>query len=442
MASPISTRFCDQLPRRAFLRVGGLAGAGMALNLANLQAATRGVNGAAVNSHKSVIVVYLSGGLSHQDTFDPKPDAPAEVRGEFKAIATSLPGVSFTDKVPLLARNMHRMALVRSLVGFRDEHSSFHNLTGYPMDEAKRDKKPHIGSVIARKMGQVDPLIPAFVDLFPTMQHRPYNSPGAGFLGRQSQGVRVDGQDLDAMRLKNLTRVELGERQSLRQRLDLVGESLDRIGVESQYRRAFDVLNTSAMLEALDVEKEPPRVRERYGRGSSQHLGDGAPMWNDQLLMARRLVEAGARLVTVAYGFWDTHGNNFGHLKQHLPTLDQGISALVEDIHDRGMDRDCLVVVCGEFGRTPKINKDGGRDHWARVNFSLLAGGSLKKGVVLGATDRAAAEVRDDPIHHHDLLATIYKSAGVDPHDMVYDVSDRPNPILPSTAMPIERLFA
>jgi uncharacterized protein (DUF1501 family) len=211
--------------------------------------------------------------------------------------------------------------------------------------------------------------------------------------------------------------------------------------VESQYRRAFDVLNTSALVEALDVEREPQGVRERYGRGSPKHLGDGAPLWNDQLLMARRLVEAGTRLVTVAYGFWDTHGNNFGHLKQHLPTLDQGISALVEDIHSRGMDKDCLVVVCGEFGRTPKINKDGGRDHWARVNFSLLSGGGLKKGVVLGATDSTAGEVRDNPIHHHDLLATIYHSLGIDPHDMVKDVSDRPIPILPSTAKTIEKLL-
>lgn len=428
-------RFCDALPRRSFLRLGALAGAGWGLNLPQLLSAN-----SRNQSHKSVIVVYLSGGLSHQDTFDPKPNAPKEVRGEFTAIPTSLPGYQFTEKVPLLARNMHRMALIRSLVGFRDEHSSFHNLTGYPMDVARRDGKPHIGSVIARKLGPVDPRIPSFVDLFPTMQHRPYNSPGAGNLGRQAQGVRVDGQDIEVMKLKNLTQLELGERQTLRQKLDQAGESLDRLGVESQYKRAFDVLNTSAMVEALNVEKEPHAVRERYGRGSPQHLGDGAPLWNDQLLMARRLVEAGARLVTVAYGFWDTHGNNFGHLRQHLPTLDQGLSALVEDIHDRGMDRDCLVVVCGEFGRTPKINKDGGRDHWARVNFALLAGGGLKKGMVLGSTDRSAAEVRDDPIHHHDLLATIYSCVGIDPHDMVYDVSERPLPILPSTAQKIERL--
>jgi len=428
--------FCDGLSRRSFLRVGALAGVGTGLNMGSLLQAK-----SATNKHKSVIVVYLSGGLSHQDTFDPKPNAPSEVRGEFKTMATSVPGVQFTDMVPLLARNMDKMALVRSLVGYRDEHSSFHNLTGYPMDEAKRDGKPHIGSVTTRMLGPVDPVIPPFIDLFPTMQHRPYNSPGAGNLGRQAQGVRVDGQDIELMKLRGLTKLELGDRNSLRERLDLVSAGLDRVGVESQYRRAFDVLNTSALVEALDVEREPQGVRERYGRGSSKHLGDGAPLWNDQLLMARRLVEAGTRLVTVAYGFWDTHGNNFGHLKQHLPTLDQGISALVEDIHSRGMDKDCLVVVCGEFGRTPKINKDGGRDHWARVNFSLLSGGGLKKGIVLGATDSTAGEVRDNPIHHHDLLATIYHSLGIDPHDMVRDVSDRPIPILPSTAKTIEKLL-
>ncbi len=428
--------FCDGLSRRSFLRIGALAGVGTGLNMGSLLQAK-----SATNTHKSVIVVYLSGGLSHQDTFDPKPNAPSEVRGEFKTMPTSVPGVHFTDMVPLLARNMDKMALVRSLVGYRDEHSSFHNLTGYPMDEAKRDGKPHIGAVTTRMLGPVDPVIPPFIDLFPTMQHRPYNSPGAGNLGRQAQGVRVDGQDIELMKLRGLTKLELGDRNSLRERLDLVSAGLDRVGVESQYRRAFDVLNTSALVEALDVEREPQGVRERYGRGSPKHLGDGAPLWNDQLLMARRLVEAGTRLVTVAYGFWDTHGNNFGHLKQHLPTLDQGISALVEDIHSRGMDKDCLVVVCGEFGRTPKINKDGGRDHWARVNFSLLSGGGLKKGVVLGATDSTAGEVRDNPIHHHDLLATIYHSLGIDPHDMVKDVSDRPIPILPSTAKTIEKLL-
>jgi uncharacterized protein (DUF1501 family) len=163
-------------------------------------------------------------------------------------------------------------------------------------------------------------------------------------------------------------------------------------------------------------------------------------MWNDQLLIARRLVEAGARCVTVAYGFWDTHGQNFPWLKQRLPLFDQGISTLVEDIYARGLDRDVTVVVWGEFGRTPKINKDGGRDHWARVNSALLAGGGMRVGQVIGSTDKLGASAASHPIHYLDVLATVYHNLGIDPHSFVPDVSGRPVPILPGTARPIEAL--
>jgi uncharacterized protein (DUF1501 family) len=181
-------------------------------------------------------------------------------------------------------------------------------------------------------------------------------------------------------------------------------------------------------------------VRERYGKGSPKHLGDGAPQWNDQLLMARRLVEAGARVVTVAYGFWDTHGGNFRYLRQHLPLFDQGISALVEDLYARGLDREVTLVVWGEFGRTPKINKDAGRDHWSRVNGALLSGGGMRTGQVIGSTTPDAGEARGTPIHYQDVLATVYQNLGIDPHSMVADVSGRPAPILPSTANPIRGL--
>jgi uncharacterized protein (DUF1501 family) len=188
------------------------------------------------------------------------------------------------------------------------------------------------------------------------------------------------------------------------------------------------------------VTKEPVRLRDRYGRGSPKHLGDGAPMWNDQLLMARRLVEAGARVVTVAYGFWDTHGQNFKHLRQHLPLFDTGISALIEDIYNRGLDQDVTVLVWGEFGRTPKINKDVGRDHWARVNGALFAGGGMKTGQVIGSTDSIAGEAKNDPVPYPSVLATVYHNLGIDPHSMVYDVSNRPNPILPSSVSLIQKL--
>jgi hypothetical protein len=395
-------------------------------------------------SHKSVIMVYLSGGLAHQDTFDLKPHAPTEVRGEFKPIATRVPGVQIGELLPRTAAVMDRLAVIRSITGLIDEHSSWQGLTGFPMNTARREGRPNFGSVVARLQGSTNREVPPFVDLFPTMQHRPYNSPNAGHLGRGANGVRVDGEDVAVMKLRGQSLGQIADRRRLLDGLDGFRRAVDSVdvnGMESNYQRAFDVLTSSKLVSALNVEREPAPVRDRYGRGSPRHLGDGAPMWNDQLLMARRLVEAGARVVTVAYGFWDTHGNNFKYLRQHLPLFDQGISALVEDIYARGLDRDVTVVVWGEFGRTPKINKDAGRDHWARVNGALLSGGGMRVGQVIGSTDSTAAYARDQAVHYQDVLATVYHNLGINPHAMVEDVSGRPAPILPSTARPIEKLI-
>jgi uncharacterized protein (DUF1501 family) len=434
-----ASRYCDGTDRRSFLLAGGLAVGGL-----TLPALLRAEQASGRRSHKSVIMVYLSGGLAHQDTFDPKPDAPAEVRGEFNPLATSVPGVRFTDQVPMLAARMDKLVLLRSIVGLKDEHSSFQNITGFGMDQSKREGRPHFGSVVAKVQGPTEPAVPPFVDLFPTMQHRPYNSPGPGHLGRAAAGVRVDGQDVEVMKPIGVTAGELADRRTLLDRLDAERRSADRsatAALDVSYQRAFDVLTSSKLVEALDVTKESSRLRDRYGHGSPKHLGDGAPLWNDQLLMARRLVEAGSRVVTVAYGFWDTHGQNFRHLKQHLPTFDRGISALLDDIHQRGLDKDVLVVVWGEFGRTPKINKDAGRDHWSPVNSALLFGGGLNAGQVIGTTDSRAAYAADSPVPFHDVLATVYRHLNIDPHAMVTDISGRPTPILPSTASPIDKLF-
>jgi hypothetical protein len=433
-------RYCDGLSRRSLLQVGGLALGGLSLPQLFRAEAQAGSGG----DKRSIIMVYLSGGLAHQDTFDLKPDAPAEVRGEFKPIPTNVPGVQFGELLPKLSRCMDKMVLIRSIVGLQDEHSSFQNMTGFGMNITKREGKPHIGSVIARVKGPIDPVIPPFLDLFPTMQHKPYNSPSAGLMGRASTPVRLDGQDLEAMKLQALSLGELNDRRKLLAQIDQVRRTVDggeRASMDLYYQRAFDVLTSSRLVDALDVTREPDRVRERYGKGSPKHLGDGAPMWNDQLLMARRLIEAGARVVTVAYGFWDTHGQNFRYLKQHLPLFDQGISALVEDLYARGLDRTTTVLVWGEFGRTPKINKDAGRDHWARVNSALFAGGGMRTGQVIGSTDSTAAQAKDTPVHYHDVLATVYHSLGIDPHAMVQDISGRPNAILPSTVQPISQLF-
>jgi hypothetical protein len=430
-------RYCDGVSRRSFLKIGGLAMGGIGLPEL-LRAEQQGGRG---RSHKSVIMVYLSGGLSHQDTFDLKPNAPEGIRGEFQPIATKIPGIQVGELLPRTAASIDKLAVIRSIVGLRDEHSSFQNITGYPMDVSRREGRPHFGSIISRVQGPHDPVVPPFVDLFPTMQHRPYNTPGPGLLGTSHRPARMDGDDLALLKTGSADPERFRGRRQLLDQFDHFRRDVDSAevgGMDGVYRRAFDVLASDKVARALDVEREDPRLRARYGIGSSQHLGDGAPMWNDQLLIARRLVEAGARCVTVAYGFWDTHSGNFPWLRQRLPLFDQGISALVEDLYARGLDRDVTVVVWGEFGRSPKVNKDGGRDHWARVNGALLAGGGMRVGQVIGSTDKLGASAASHPIHYLDVLATVYHNLGIDPHAFVEDKSGRPVPILPSTARPIE----
>ena len=434
-----SARLCDGIARRSFLQIGALGLGGLTLgSLLKAEAASGKKN------HKSVIMVYLSGGLAHQDTFDPKPNAPPEVRGEFKPIATKLPGVQFSEMVPKLAAINDKFITIRSIVGQPDEHSSWMSYTGTPMDAAKRDKKPHFGSVVAKLQGQTDPVMPAFVDLSPTMQHKPYNSPGPAMLGSKTAAVKVDGEEVSVMKKLTVSADRLGDRKALLEGMDRIKRGAERstgLSADTFHDRAFEVLTSSKMVDALDIAKESQAVRDRYGKGSPKHMGDGAPMWNEQLLMARRLVEAGARVVTLGYGFWDTHGQNFKHLKQHMPTFDQGISALIEDLTIRGLSEDCTVVVWGEFGRTPKINKDAGRDHWARVNGAILAGGGMKMGQVIGSTDSSAGEAKNDPIPYPWVLASVYKNLGIDPHAMVYDVGGRPNPVLPSSVGVIDRVY-
>lgn len=443
-------RSCDGISRRSFMQIGSLGlGYGLgqlglnSLSMADLLRAEEA--GTAQKTQKSVILVYLTGGLPHQDTVDLKPEAPDGIRGEFSPIATSIPGLQMGELLPQLATCVDKMAVLRSIVGQRDEHSSFQNLTGYPRSVALRDARPNFGSIIAKVKGSVDPVIPAYVDLFPTMQHNPYNIPGAGSLGAGMQGVRADGEDLAGMKLRYIEQNRFTSRRELLKTLDGIRRetaTLETPAMDSNYQRAFDVLTSSKMVNALDVEQEDPQIRERYGKGSSKHLGDGAPMWNDQLLQARRLVEAGVRCVTVAYGFWDTHGNNFGHLKKHLPLFDQGISALIEDIYARGLDQDVTVVVCSEFGRKPQINDKAGRDHWARVNCALMAGGGMNVGQVIGKTDKIAGEAVDRPVHYTDLLATIFHNVGIDPNDRLEELSGSRVPLVPPGATVIDELVS
>jgi Protein of unknown function (DUF1501) len=437
-------RYCDGLSRRSFLRLGGLAMGGLSLP-ALLQAETPG-HAAAVrrSSHKSVIMIYLSGGLSHLDTFDLKREAPESIRGEFRPIATRVPGVQISEMLPRIAGLMDKVAVIRSIVGLPNQHSSFANLTGYSMSQSEREGKPNFGSVIARARGPVDPVVPPFIDLFPVMLFQPFNSPSSGFLGHAYSPARMEGNDLALLQPPadvppprfDRRRAMLAQFDQLRRRLD----NADFSGIDDVYRRAFDVLTSDKVLRALDLGREDPKLRDRYGIGSPQHQYNGAPMWNDQFLIARRLVEAGARCVTVAYGMWDTHTENFTWLRNHLPLFDQGVSALVEDLHARGLDRDVTVVVWGEFGRTPRINKTAGRDHWPRVNSALLFGGGMKVGQVVGSTDKLGGSAASRPVDYQDVLATIYQNLGIDPHSFIPDKANRPVPILPPTATPIREL--
>jgi len=430
--------FCDRVDRRSFLEIGSLAVGGLALS-----DVLRAEQQAGHRSHKAVIMVYLSGGLSHQDSFDLKPDAPVEIRGEFSPIQSSVAGIEVCELLPKLACVMDRCALIRSVVGQRDEHSSFQSLTGYSKRETEQTGYPNFGSVVSKVLGPTHPIVPPFVDLFPTMQHRPYNSTGAGYLGSQFHQVRADGEDVASMKLRYVEAAQFSGRRQLLAGLDGIRRSADQHGldgVDESYRRAFEVLTSSQLVDALDVNREDPAVRARYAQGSAQHQGDGAPLWNDQLLIARRLVEAGVRVVTVAYGFWDTHGNNFGHLRGNLPVIDAGLSALVEDIHQRGLADDVSLVVWGEFGRTPKINKDAGRDHWAPVQCALLSGGGMRMGQVIGSTDKIGGQAATRPVHYRDVLATLYHNLGLDVHSFVRDINDRPVTLLPGDARPIREL--
>lgn len=433
-------RYCDGVSRRSFLKIGGLAMGGLSLPTLLQAEEAQGRR-----SNKSVIMVYLSGGLSHHDTFDLKPNAPAEIRGDFRPIVTRLPGVQISEHLPRLASRMDKLAVVRSIAGLSDEHTSFQTMTGFQQNVSQREGKPNSCSVISRVLGSRSPILPAYVDLFPTMQHRPYNIPGPGFIGPAHAGAKVEAENLALLRLRDLQPEEFATRQSLLRTMDDLRRGLDNTPVDrmnTSYRQAMEVLNSSQLVEAMDLTKEPIASRERYGVSSSRHQGDGAPLWNDQLIMARRLVEAGVRCVSVAYGFWDTHGGNFNHLRGNLPVFDRGIAALVDDLHVRGMADDVTLIVWGEFGRTPRINRDAGRDHYAPVGHVLMAGGGMPTGQVIGSTDAFGAHITDRAIHYRDILATVYHNMGIDPHTMVADALGRPTHILPPQSQPVADLCA
>jgi hypothetical protein len=421
-------RLCNGLTRRDVLRIGGTALGGLTLPQLLRLEAEAGVN----RSHKALIMIYMCGGPPHQDMYDIKVDAPDEIRGPFKAIDTNVPGIQISEKLPRLASIMDKVVPIRSMVGAVDAHYSYQCMTGHHERNEPAGGWPHIGSAVSHYQGPVHAGIPPFVSLCYTTQHRPYNEPTAGFLGLGHSSFRPTGPSRDDMVLQGITDDQLGDRRSLLTSFDRFRREWDRSGkmdgIDVFTERAMGILTSSDMFNALDISKEDPATRERYGEDDlTKPKGDGAPRTPQNFLVARRLVEAGARVVTINYGFWDWHGENFKTAESEFPVFEKALTALVEDLHERGMDKDVTVLAWGEFGRTPKINDKAGRDHWPRVCSALLAGGGMRTGHVIGATDRLGGEAADRPVSFQEVFATLYHNLGVNLNaDRLFDFRGRP----------------
>ena len=433
-------RMCDRRSRRSFLQIGSLAVGGMTLPKL-LQAEAL----AGKRSQKSVIMIYMPGGPPHQDMYDLKMDAPVDVRGEFTPIHTKVDGIEICELLPRLASCMDRLVPIRSVVGATGEHYSFQCLTGRTHQVQPQGGWPEFGSVVTRLQGPTRPAVPAFVGLSPKMQHRPYNNGKPGFLGPACAPFQPFGEGKDDLVLQGMTLDRLADRRQLVDSVNRLRSNIDTSGlmngVDVFHQQAFDVLTSRGLAEALDLSKEDPQTLARYGKGTEKHQGDGAPRINEQFLLARRLVEAGVRCVTLSYSFWDWHGQNFRNARENLPTFDAAMSALVEDLHDRGLDKDVTVIAWGEFGRTPKINKDAGRDHWPLVSCALMAGGGMRTGQVIGATNRLGEHATDRPVTFTEILATLYHNLGLDVENAtVTDLSGRPQ-YLTDHVLPIRELI-
>ena len=423
-------RLCNGLTRRELLTVGALGFGGLALPELLRAEARQGVG----RSQKSIIMIYLCGAPPHQDMYDLKMQAPAEIRGEFEPIETSVPGIEICEHLPRLAKIMDKLVPIRSVYGSPDgNHDSFICYTGRSVRQQPPGGWPSVGSTLSKLLGPATPAIPPFVGLSPNAGHPPYGSPGhPGFLGPAHGAFRPNGEGQSDLTLNGISVERLADRKALLSQVDRLRRDLDASGkmqaLDSFTAQALGVLTSSKLADALDVSREDPRVRERYGQGDPRNYGDGAPRNQEHFLVARRLVEAGARCVTLNFGRWDFHSQNFSEFKNtHGPQFDQGLSALVEDLYERGLDQDVSVVAWGEFGRTPIINKDAGRDHWPQVGGALLAGGGLKTGQVIGATDRLGGAPVERPVHFGEVLATLYRQLGLDPNAVtVRDLAGRP----------------
>ncbi len=447
-----------RLHRRQLLRAGGLGFLG--LNLAQLLRAedvarSPGASQSSGAQIKSCILMFYYGGPSHHDTWDMKPRAPLEVRGEFKSIATSVPGIRISEHLPYSAKVMDRLCVIRSAHHPMRNHNSAAVEALCGRTPLKGDLEllandptsdfPCYGSALTYLKGAT-PSVPSHVAL-PHVMYNVVKLPGqtAGFLGPAYEPLQVtrdpNAPDFRVSEIElpaGLTLAELESRQALLARVNSrqATPSAASGSMASYYERAFNLLRSDAVRTAFDIGRETAATRERYGRN----------IHGQSALLARRLVEAGVRFVSVydkvtnGLDNWDTHVNNFGRLKdQLLPPCDRGFSALVEDLAARGLLDSTLVIMLGEFGRTPKINRDGGRDHWPDCYSVVLAGGGIRGGVLYGSSDKLGAYPESNPVTPGDLAATIFWRFGLDPATELHDLTGRPFRL--ATGEPIYSLF-
>jgi hypothetical protein len=431
--------------------VGGSIAGGLTLSSLLRAEAQQGIR----RGHKSLINIFLPGGPPHQDMWDLKPEAPAEIRGEFKPINTNVPGIQICELFPKLAAMMDKLIIVRSIIDARGPHYA-----EQCMSPRLDPNSPSLGAWVSRLEGPACPEIPPNLSLFYRTSHVPWGEPGGGgFLGapyapyglvsKYEPGHKSDhtkglAPDPGHLVLRDISVDRMRGRRELLKTLDrwqaAVAASPAKKEHDQFIEQAWSILASPKLVEALDITREDPKIVARYGAGNPAYNADSAPRVTENLLVARRLVEAGARVVSLNFSRWDWHGGNFASGRTEFPLLDNSVSALVQDLHERGLDKDVSVVVWGEFGRTPQINKDAGRDHWPRVNSALLACGGMKTGQVIGATDKHAGEVVDRPVTFGDIHATLLHNLGVDPHKAIPDAQGRLQRPVSDEARPIAEL--
>jgi hypothetical protein len=402
------------MTRRNVLRVGSLAAVGLSLP-AFLRRQVLADSGTA-NKSVSCILLWLQGGISHIDTFDPKPLAPAEVRGEFGVIPTNVPGIQLCDQLPKLAQHQDKFSILRSLNPKNGSHgvADAYVLSGHPFNASL--VYPAYGSVVAKEQGDRRSM-PPYVQLGVSIDQR-FGGGVAGFLGDQYNPFILPGDaSSPAYTVRDVTLPGGVDRDRFQRRMKVL-QTVDRwqsrferatstgplAAADTFYHKAYSLVTAPHAKKAFDIHREDPKLRDRYGRTS---LGQGC-------LLARRLIEAGVRFVTVTDGGWDTHQNNFTSLKTRLlPRLDGALSGLLQDLSDRGLLESTLVVALSDFGRTPKVNPSAGRDHWATAGIAVLAGGGLRPGMIVGQTDGQAEQPVEAPYVTEDVAATIYHCLGI-----------------------------